>query len=256
MGYMKGHSTQDSDIEHTLAEINDYTEYLYRFLYSQSYLRDYLKEDAIQSDVEYTLIASLETPSVNPGDQIKINVFFSGYGLPKRNKLTIIHTQPKMLDDSNNRVGDIALPIFSVRQEEQSRLVTGKLASWHKDITQANLDKAGGTVNLVDDYFLTPPGIKSPNEKSLPPISSEQVYDGHSPVEVTYDVSDNAAPGDYQIHIIFTYQSRDVTKQSSSIVEVHVNDRREQLEPWFTRVALASVGIALLSLFFELDIIF
>lgn len=213
-----------------------------------------LKNEATKFDSNYSVIASLKTPNVNPGDEIKISVFISGYGIPNFNKLSIIHTQPNMLNENN--VGEIVTPILSTDRDE---LISGKMATWwHKEKTQMDLDRVGGTIHLIKAAFLPHPTERMDrfdhNTNPLPIIVSEQVHGNIPPIEVTYNVSEDARPGNYDISTIFTYTSNQITKQTKSTVTVHVNNQREQLEPWFTRVAMAGVAIALLGFLYETQV--
>lgn len=48
----------------------------------------------------YTLVPIVLDPSISPGDELRIDVFLSGKGLPKKNKLFITYN-PELIDESN-----------------------------------------------------------------------------------------------------------------------------------------------------------
>ncbi|WP_140408878.1 hypothetical protein [Natronolimnobius baerhuensis] len=62
-----------------------------------------------------------------------------------------------------------------------------------------------------------------------------------------------APPGAYSLPIVFTYRSSDGIKQVKEQRTVHVKTRRQQWEPWVTRVIIVLVSLAGLGTVFLLE---
>lgn len=187
-----------------------------------------------------------------------IYIYIVGYGNPTRNKLSIHHTQPEILRETN--VGKVKTAIAgSVSNNRVVGFQSGELVRWTSDQSEMNLDQSGSTIYLNEAFFIDSIPARSIPEAILdskyPAILSEMSPGSHAPIEVLFNVAEDAEPGDYDIHTTLTYGKEDNIKQDNDRVRIHVNTPREQLEPWVTRVAIISVGIALLSLVYDVGLV-
>lgn len=195
----------------------------------------------------YEVLPVLRTPHVDPGDSVEIDIYFSGYGTANRGKLYIAHQQPYALDEEET--GTVISSVGGVIEDNEYRsLVTGEPAFEEGVASKINVNASGTYIGLTEVLFSDDIGGRIETETLLPQVIGEGTYDEIAPIQLILNTSDDAPPGDYSIDMVLTYGTKDSLKQSVGEVPIHVNNRREQLEPWPTRAGILAVLIGLLSL--------
>ena len=186
---------------------------------------------------KYIVLPRVRTPSVNPGDNIDIELFLTGYGVPQRNKLYIAYSS-QLIDASNPIRIQSSIAVASDGKGEK-RALTGT------EVLQVNdLDIAGCTMNLNKGYFMDRPQEKVPAD-GIPQLTSEVTWDGHPPLLLMLRASQRAPAGDYDIHFALSYSDDAGMEISMARAIVHVRD-------WWERhrgqATVTAIVIALLSL--------
>lgn len=210
----------------------------------------------------YDVIPIVRTPNIDPGESIDIGIYVSGYGDVDRSKVSIFHSQPQILDKENpgelkhNIVGGL-----DKSSNEIQTLFTGDVIIEEGLDPTLELTQSGVTLSLSPIHFADDPGWGPPRghshyakNETYPRILSETTFNSRSPVEITYFTSDQASPGDYEIHAVLTYGNGEQTQQSKESVSVHINNRRERWEPVPTIAIILAALIALFSLMYDTGI--
>lgn len=209
---------------------------------------------------QYTIVPILRTSHVNRGEKVIITFFISGVGEVKNNKLWIGTDYPYLLCDEDPGV---AKPGYVI---EDGQLIP---LSDSSDPTSHDLDlppeDVGIFIKLPDQFFKTIDvdnggnlvGVlefSEQNEYSRQKLG-EITYGGEKPIKLELNIAKDAPPGNYNIPVVFTYSGKNTTEHDSFDVQFHVNTKREEYEPWPTRVAVGAGIAAVLSLIWQTGII-
>ena len=221
--------------------------------------------EALQSEVEnvqYTLAPVIRTPSVNPGDEIRIDVYICGYGLPTENKLTIFNSHPQILPDSPI-VGEAKLNIDGLIDKESNKieyLLTSKALEERGFKTTQPLTKYGHTMGIPAAFFVDDitwgqniqvderADVEEVLKEYIPRTMSETALGGEPPLRLEFATSEAATPGDYELQLVLSYKSDGVIRNSQKEIPIHIKSKREQLEPLPTIAGMLAAVIAFLSL--------
>jgi len=162
-----------------------------------------------------------------------------------RHQLDIIYNFPELVDITSP--GSI---IAAIGIDADGRIRTGEDAIEYEPLkTEYKLSS--------DDLengrrFSFPQGIIDAKEQGSStgfPISKlGQSKDGYPPLQLKLRTASDASSGNYEFPIVFTYETNGEIKQNNRQIQVHVNSRVEQLQPWATRAVILSAFIALASL--------
>lgn len=189
----------------------------------------------------YTISPVPKQRNVDPGDNIEIDMFINGCGKITQNKLQISYPFSDFVVDSEKK-GEIRYGIWTPENQEKHKLFSTEIRPGECD-----LKKLDATIPLVPEMF-------SPinDDDHLYPILTSEVAFADTPfLSITLQTSEDVSPGDYPIFFTFTYGNEDETHQDQKRLLIHINNAREQREPWVTRAALAIVLIVLLSLIIQ-----
>jgi len=190
----------------------------------------------MQASLKFTLIPKIT--EVDPGDQIEIEMFLSGYGKITRNKLRIFYS-PDLVDKENP--GVIVSSIASARDK------TGRFlqpVSGEKYLTSHDLTRDGVYIIMEEGNFADHPQIKNIPILGYPPIMSEYKWGSHPPLLLKLNTSEKTPSGDYEIFVIFTYSDgTDVCAEKTSI-SIHV---RSSIERHQWKMAITAIIIAVTS---------
>lgn len=218
----------------------------------------------------YNVIPVLQTPTVNPGETVKIEIYISGAGNTWRKRLHILHPYPDLFQEN---VGTISPGIAQIPAEEADDDMTvhredgdqaategdsGYIARPYKDAPEEyRIDHEMGVVATaiaIPDWLFqpVPEGLIRGNEHGagegpaphFPVKLSEGKWGETAPWVMELNISEDAEPGDYELDFIFTYETEIIISSRRS-VQIHVNDWIEKRQPNLKRVV---VTIALLSL--------
>lgn len=228
---------------------------------------------------KYTLNPVLENPAIEPGDSIKIQLYISGWGAVNQNKLLIQYLSTELIDPDNP--GTVGFSIKYAHDPDTWSLErmspveymesegTEGVPIIGEEMETGKLDSRGMIFNLGPEYFMAstewtaPEGEYPPrpqtdhpellNEYILPALTTETTPEDYPPIELVLNTQD-CPPGDYVIRFIFTYtdESGDIYQETEEI-QIHVKSHREILEPFPTIAGIIAVGIALISLAWQIS---
>lgn len=190
----------------------------------------------MKGSFKFTLIPKIT--EVNPGDQIEIEMFLSGYGKITKNKLRVFYS-PDLVDKENS--GVIESCIASARDK------TGKFlqpVAGGKYLTSHDLAGNGVYIIIEEGNFVDHPRINDVPILGYPPIMSEYKWESHPPLSLKLNTSEATPSGDYEIFVIFTYSDGiDVYTEKTSI-PIHV---RSSIERHQWKIAIIGIIIAVTS---------
>lgn len=186
----------------------------------------------------YRLITRTDTPTINPGNPIEIDVFISGYGKIEKNKFNLYHSS-KNLVNSNNP-GKIEWTIQVAKDKKTGKIIQPVSGNQYKGIHK--LDSQGTYVTINEGYFLDDPKLEF-EKNALPRIMSESTWDRLFPFSVVINTLTNAKPGNYGIDLIFTYSADNEISTDQKTVVIHVTSWKERHEKalWFIGISGAVI---------------
>lgn len=195
-------------------------------------------------EAEYTTIAVNHTPEIDPGDTIRFDLYWSGSGIPDKNRL-YLNYNPALISDSDP--GEIRMYVRMATNEKtgENHPVSGEE---HKQLQK--IDVPGTHIGLTETVFY-PDSSEDPPEWFVPSRISERGHDHHAPVEVRIN-TEGTPPGDYTIPIILNYVTEGTLKQDRRNVDIHVTSwperHRRALEIMGIIGAIATIGILIASM--------
>lgn len=206
-----------------------------------------------ESPPAYRVIPIVKTPRIDPGDSFELDIYFSGYGKVERQKLLVLFPHPEILNDEQPGVMRIGIVGHVDWNNNAVRaIITGdKITELDTIERERPVDQVGITINLPGAFFADDLREMNLNEIDIgkyPQLYSEQLFDESPPVRVKLNTKSDSESGDYTIPVTFTFGADGYIYQSSEDVTLHINNKREQLEPWVTRAGIATVLVALMSL--------
>lgn len=160
----------------------------------------------------------LKTPNINKGDEIKIDLFISGYGNVNECKLHVQYSHPELINEDHP--GKVEYSIRDVGNE----VVSGREHLY--SIEGEHMSPVGFTSLLPDGFFADDPTITSSTKMSR--IMAERSHDGYPPVSLTLNTKEDVPPGNYAISVTITFEEESEIKQHQKEVVVHINNIREK----------------------------
>lgn len=167
----------------------------------------------------YSIVPKLQTPRIDPGDGIDIDVYLTGWGPTARNKLGIIHSHPDEWYDT-----DDPGTLFDRIAEEEG---TGNPVSLADEDAAFDMNRVGTFGSFSPGYF-SELRDHEPADYELPFIYSETHHATGAPLSVEIKTSDEIKHGDHEIKFVFTYVTDDEVEQDVRTVAFHVR-------PWWER---------------------
>lgn len=217
--------------------------------------------EAYESEMPvYTIVPVLQTPQVNPGDSINIDIYITGAGQMSRNKLYLNYSYENVFQSS---VGTIS-PGFKVEETEGGTELRSKTELDDETELEWELGSVGNTIGLPDWIFHPIPdkatktgqfsGIDGAPE-TYPQRLSEVSLKGEPPLQLTLNTANGASDGDYDVTIVFIYKSGKQIYRDERKVQFHVNNLREEYEPTPTIIAVMAGLAAVISLIYQTGVI-
>lgn len=207
------------------------------------------------TESKYTLLPVVETPHVNPGDDIKVGFYILGWGPePIRSKLsvnlcglklgqkniTITEYVKSGLFEDGDKLAVRTGPKYSEPVEvspEEGKTFTKGLDTGVFLRRDYQTDEVGSATKNFDD----------PTPKPLKPIQGELNH-GEAPITLSFSLAEDIDPGNYQMNFAL------VTKNEDGLVdvdhhkeEIHVKTLYERIN-WFLEPLAAIVAISSLLL--------
>jgi hypothetical protein len=192
-----------------------------------------------QSPVVYSLVLRNRTPVINPGDSLGIEIFLSGYGVPKKNKLDVKFSSPYVVNIKNPGTLTAGISVLL-------NATTGEIIRPITDLPKTyKLDEVGADVTLNYGFFLSMPDTKF-NSNEVDQIVSETEWNGSAPILLTINTSNDAPSGDYDVIFTFTYGDEQLLSQDQKVAHFRITSWWERNEWWITiiGVILAFIAVA------------
>jgi hypothetical protein len=199
----------------------------------------------------HTLVLVNKTPRINPGEQVNIDIYLSGYGVPERNKLHIQWSSPHVV------ARDIPGHIEGWLDHES--LGDGVIKPKKRSVPMTSeVDPIGITLGLPISYFIDVPREPRPEDAiSLRQTASEGAWvepsledsEPKPPISLTLNTAKDAQAGDYRIMFTLTYTNKKRLRQDYKEVPLHITSKRERLQErwqWFVYVGVLAAILSLI----------
>lgn len=194
----------------------------------------------------YEIITKVLEPTINRGDTLEIEVYFSGFGYTKINDTKLYVSYPLKVLDNTNPGEVIHTIVVGTEYNESSK-------RWQY-IIKSDSQKIGNIstiIQLSNSYFLKDFVVcnENPADRSISPIHGELKPGGNPPLLLKLNTYEGSESGDNEIKIVLTYSDGKNTYTYPHIVKFHINSFSEEHNIWysFLLAILAPIAIALAS---------
>ena len=174
----------------------------------------------------YSINAYVRDPEIIGGQTLQIEIYLSGFGIPKYDKLYINWTAPHVIDQhkpGNWTVFGQPGGTFDSTSAHSEYIIMGGFLGSCADLPQGSEDVG---LNLV---------------------CSEHDQDGEPPILINLNTVKGAVSGHYQVQLTFTYGNETNLKQDYKEIQFHVISNWERSQQrWVTIGGLIVASVALL----------
>lgn len=208
-----------------------------------------------EGEPNFELVPILSTPTINPGETIKINYYFSGIGVPIGHPIDHgkLYANFSGIKSNDNVKIERGVQGFVSDDGSKYKVETGERAHQVKELPEHISNVTHG---LDKSFFLShKPDEPELSEGEIPPIHGEFDFGDHPPLIIKVPTSKDQDPGDYEIKNVFTYSQNNQIKASRENLTVHVNtwiERRAKMLKIAT-IIIAVIGVLLAILSFGVD---
>lgn len=196
--------------------------------------------------VVYSLVLRNQTPKLNPGETVHVDIYLSGYGIPVRNKLHIQCSSDNVIDKKNPGYVQSFFE-YRIYNNRKDRTQIIPIEPNKFPIFYGSTSHSGGTMDVLN-HGIFMPTFHTPdtdNKDELEKVASELMVDDKPPLQYILNTSSDAPPGDYEIMFTFTYSDDQGLLQDRRTVQFHLNDWQES-HPWAVPSALIIAFLSLL----------
>ncbi len=194
----------------------------------------------------YKVIIRPTRTKIRGGDDIDLGLFLSGVGIPDASKCFIHWESAELVnqEDAGYHTYCIQLATKHINDRDMIFPVSGA-----KFTEQMACRPKGVLLGLTTAFFLIRPPVRGVHTKegALHATMAEFTWDDCPPILVHLNSSRKAKAGDYTIDAVLTYVHREVVRQSSDRVVIHVTSRWERNQ-WWVVIAGSLIAFALLIL--------
>jgi len=191
----------------------------------------------------YSVVIRPRNYNVKGGDNIEIDIYLTGLGIPDTHKLFFLFSSPNVIDTS--RQGIVTSCIKLSKEKLNGKDMEVPVAG-EKYIERHDIDSNGLTIRLPDGFFMPEPKFPAPNEKQLlmPDIMAEKAFmiekevkgeknfDWYDPISISLKTLSKAKPGDYEINTTLTYEYQNIIKQASNKVKFRITNWWDRNQWW------------------------
>lgn len=225
---------------------------------------DQLLRVAQQHRPSYRVIPVLNTPEISGGDDIVIEIYLSGYGVPEKAKLHVVYSGIEVSKSASTTMLTAGASEINSTDENGNEVVF------------RGGGEATGTENLEKSHLIFIPDLplfyptdavfgENSTGFTAPPSHSELEYPGDneadsmiSPITLTIPTRSDHTPGDYNIELTLTTTDKHknvyTTKETVSVrVQDWVERNNKKLRAIAVFLAIVTTGLAISS--FTLDIV-
>lgn len=214
-------------------------------------------EDSFESEGvgNFRLVGVLTTPSINPGDAIEIEYYFTGAGSPFRHPPSNAKLYVNFAGIQPETDVKITSSIQGGTSDDSSNyyIRTGSEALRTQSVP---VHSPSFTYGLGKHFFVGTQSDTYSDPNVMPPIHGEVKQNGHAPLHVMIKTDSSQSPGEYQIRSVLTYEQKGVVSSDESTAEIHVNNwlERHQRPLKIIGLIIAAVALALALASFGLDV--
>jgi hypothetical protein len=194
-------------------------------------------------DIEpvYSIVARAGNHDIKPGDNIDIEIYLTGLGIPDTNKVVLLWASPNIIDPSSPGY-------FTYCIREWNGKIKGKdmifpVAS-KELLIQEEVSPIGIELRLHKGFFLP---IPDRERRDIPAVMAERNWEGDPPISVSLKTLRNAQSGDASIDVAFTYTRGKIVKQASCKVEFKVTSRWDRNQWWILTVGVIAAVASLVA---------
>ncbi len=127
----------------------------------------------------YSIVARARSHNIKGGENIDIDIYLTGQGIPNANKLVLLWSSPDVIDDS--RPGVATYCIGEVTKKLNGKDMAVPVAG-RNYIAHQELDLNGIVLHLSRGYFLPVPKYKN---LDMPLIVGERCHSGYHPISIS-----------------------------------------------------------------------
>jgi hypothetical protein len=190
----------------------------------------------------YSIQAHVRRAEINPGDTVEIEIYLSGYGIPLKNKLTMVWSSPYVIDENDPGKVTTMIKNYDINSEILTLGLTDIPLKRAGNIS----GETGEGLALSLGYFAHPVELPPGNPQyGFKSVMGEWNWNGNPPILVSLNTRRDTPGGGYQVALTFTYGNETNLKQDFKIVEFHVKSSWERWEP---RLVVAGAVIAFIAL--------
>jgi len=203
----------------------------------------------------YSVICRARNNRIQHGENIDIDMFFTGSGIPSISKLHVEWFSPSVIDASVQGTFTYCVKSGSISLNGIDMIVP---LSGEKYVEHNSVGQYGVTTGLNQGFFFPSPDISLQNigEPFMPQVMGERSHSGYHPCSISLKTMKKAKAGDYKIDITLTYQHQNIVKQASDKVEIHITSWWDRNQWWVltlgTGIVLASLVLQTVSVFVPL----
>lgn len=203
----------------------------------------------------WQIAARVSAKTLDPGQQISIEVYFSGEGPVDSAKL--FFRVPEALDCSNHGFASIAWREERTVQEPNSPELGSRYAKFARADTRIE-GSTGMLLDLTPGFSLPPPRTIPPFEhigsatlaagefrvetEKRQPNKNEPDFFSHPPVWLRWILPRGVPPGDHEIPFVLTYSKGKDIQTASYTLSVHIRPFWERA--WFQALVVGSFVLA------------
>ena len=199
----------------------------------------------------YSIVARVRNHNIKSGDNVEVDIYLTGLGIPDASKLLFLLSSPNILDTSSPGItmSCIKLSLEKLDNKDMVFPVAGE-----QYVDRLKLDPNGLTYHLNKSYFLPLPESTVPNEEQLfmPDVMAEKQFAGYDPISASLETLKKAKPGDYEINVTLTYTYQNIVKQASDKVEFHITNWWDRNQGWVTTAGMIIAFILLMLTFLKI----
>lgn len=190
----------------------------------------------------YSLIVRNQTPIIDPGKSVEVELYLSGYGTPQRNKLVIQWSLSQVIDKGNPGFIKDNIKLATKNDTGEIKVATGTpYSKTHK------IDETGVTLCLNQGFFFDNPRHTQTPANGLKGIISESKWDNESPLLIRINTLSTAPSGDYDVTFVFTYADNHEVNQAFDSVQFHITSWWEHHQSSLTITGIIVAVLALLA---------
>lgn len=162
----------------------------------------------------YTIVTIPATINTDPGETVNVNIYISGLGNIKNNKLIVFFPDDLLNTENPGVIGT------TIRCAGYGNTSTGFPSFFDDNITLRDI-----SISLQECNFMYPETFE---ENIAPLIMSERRIFEKPPIYISMNIAKEATPGDREVYLVFTYTDGIKWYQDKEEIMIHVNNPIEE----------------------------